>query len=118
MLSLPPIIRYFRAAARTFTAAYNAAFMQQQLLHPQRCLREELEDQALSASDVDEERRKHQGLHCHQLHQNVQGGAAGVLQGVTHGVTNDGSLVAVAALATKLASVLGSTSLQGISGAS
>lgn len=33
---------------------------------------EELENQALAASNVIEERGKYKALHCHQLHQDVQ----------------------------------------------
>lgn len=42
--------------------------------------REELEDEALSASNVCEEGSKHKGLHSHQLDQDVQGGACSTQQ--------------------------------------
>lgn len=54
----------------------------------------------------------HKGLDGHQLDQNVQGRAGGVLQGVADGVTNNGGLVAVAALAAQLTGVGGVASLQ------
>lgn len=53
-----------------------------------------------------EERCKHQGLHSHQLDEDVQGWARCVLEGVSHSVTNDGGLVCVRALASQGARML------------
>jgi hypothetical protein len=41
---------------------------------------------------------KHKGLHRHELDQDVEGRARGVLQGVTNGVTYHSSLVAFRSL--------------------
>lgn len=51
-----------------------------------------LEDQATVGS---EEGGEHKGLHGHELDEDVEGWARGVLQGVTDGVADNGSLVAV-----------------------
>lgn len=58
-----------------------------------------------------EEGCEDQGLHGHQLDEDVQRWARSVLQRVTDGVTNDGRLVRVGALASQGARVLGSLSL-------
>mmetsp|Transcript_34480 Transcript_34480/g.78648 ORF Transcript_34480/g.78648 Transcript_34480/m.78648 type:complete len:204 (+) Transcript_34480:190-801(+) len=50
-----------------------------------------------------EERSEHQGDDGHQLHQNVDTGARGVLHGVTDRVTDNGSVVGIAALAAVVA---------------
>lgn len=53
----------------------------------------------------------HKGLNSHELDQDVERGARGVLQGVTDGVTNHSSLVTVAALTAQLACMGGGASL-------
>ena len=68
------------------------------------------EDEAVGGVRL-EEGRKHQGLHGHQLDEDVQGGAGGVLQRVAHGVAHDCSLVAVGALSAQRACSLGGSSL-------
>mmetsp|Transcript_68411 Transcript_68411/g.147627 ORF Transcript_68411/g.147627 Transcript_68411/m.147627 type:complete len:684 (-) Transcript_68411:348-2399(-) len=44
---------------------------------------------------------KHKGNDGHQLHEDVEGGSRGILEGITYGVTNHSSLVAVRALTAK-----------------
>lgn len=103
----PPSPATFAAPA---VAVHAASSM---LQHTRRLGRgEELEDESLAASDVHKEGCKHQALHRHELHQDVQGGAGGVLEGIAHSVTDDCGLVAVGALAAQLAGVLGCTSLR------
>ena len=58
-----------------------------------------------------EEGCEDQGLHSHELDEDVQGGAGCVLEGVSHGVTDHGGLVCVGALASQRAGVLGGLSL-------
>ena len=60
-----------------------------------------------------EEGRKDQGLHSHELDEDVQGWAGGVLERVTNSVTDDSGLVRVGALASQGAGVLGGLSLLG-----
>ena len=55
---------------------------------------EVLEDEAVWGVSL-EEGRKHQGLDSHQLDEDVERWAGGVLERVSHSVTNDGGLVAV-----------------------
>lgn len=70
------------------------------------------QNRALTSGGVGlEERRKDQGLHGHELDENVEGWAGGVLQRVTNSVTNDSGLVRVGALASQGAGVLGGLSL-------
>lgn len=59
-----------------------------------------------------EEGCKHQGLHSHELDEDVEGGAGGVLERVSHSVTDDGSLVGVGSLASQGARVLRGLSLR------
>ena len=40
-----------------------------------------------------EEGGENKGLHCHELDEDVEGGARCVLEGITNGVTDDSSLV-------------------------
>ena len=58
-----------------------------------------------------EEGCEHQGLHSHELDEDVQGRPGGVLERVSHSVTNDGGLVCVRALAAQGAGVLCGLSL-------
>jgi len=53
-----------------------------------------------------EEGGENKGLHCHELDEDVEGGARCVLEGITNGVTNDGRLVRVRAFRTKSSGVL------------
>lgn len=53
----------------------------------------------------------HKGLNSHELDQDVERGPRGVLQGVTDGVADHSSLVAVAALTAQLPSVGGGSGL-------
>ena len=53
-----------------------------------------------------EEGGENKGLHCHELDEDVEGGARGVLEGISNGVTNDGRLVRVRAFRTKSSGVL------------
>jgi len=59
-----------------------------------------------------EEGGKHEGLHGHELDEDVEGRARGVLQGVTNGVTDHSSLVAVRSLGAKGPCMLAGTSLK------
>ena len=52
---------------------------------------EELEEQAVLGVGQ-EEGGQHQGLHRHELDEDVEGGAGGVLERVAHGVADDGGL--------------------------
>ena len=58
-----------------------------------------------------EEGGENKGLHCHELDEDVEGGARCVLEGITNGVTNDGRLVRVRAFRAKGPGVLRSSSL-------
>jgi len=53
-----------------------------------------------------EEGGENEGLHSHELDEDVEGGARGVLEGISNGVTNDGRLVRVRAFRTKSSGVL------------
>jgi hypothetical protein len=55
---------------------------------------------------------KHEGLNGHELDEDVERGARGVLQRVTDGVANHSSLVAVRSLGPQGPSVLTGTSLK------
>mmetsp|Transcript_28123 Transcript_28123/g.68250 ORF Transcript_28123/g.68250 Transcript_28123/m.68250 type:complete len:214 (+) Transcript_28123:330-971(+) len=55
----------------------------------------EASDQPAAVVDREEERREHDGEDGHQLHQNVERGAGGVLERVAHRVAGDGRLVDV-----------------------
>jgi hypothetical protein len=53
-----------------------------------------------------EEGGEDEGLHCHELDEDVEGGARRVLEGISNGVTNDGRLVRVRAFRAKGPGVL------------
>ena len=53
-----------------------------------------------------EEGGENEGLHSHELDEDVEGGARGVLEGISNGVTNDGRLVRFRAFRTKSSGVL------------
>ncbi len=72
------------------------------------------EEEALrKGNGVIPSRSTHQRFDGHELDQDVKGWARRVLEGVANSVANDGSLVAVAALAPKLAGMGASTGLGG-----
>lgn len=59
-----------------------------------------------------EEGGEHEGLDGHELDENVEGGAGGILEGIAHGVSNDASLVALGTLGAQIASMLGGLGLR------
>ena len=56
-------------------------------------------EQTLSVVDRDEEVGEDEGEDGHELHDDVERGAGGILEGIADGVTDDGSLVELGALA-------------------
>ena len=55
----------------------------------------------LQQGESDIETGGHDGHHAHQLNKNVEGGTGGVLEGVTHGVTHNGSVMSGRVFATE-----------------
>lgn len=70
---------------------------------------EQLEEQPTVCG---KEGREHKGLDSHELDEDVERGARGILQRVTNGVANHSSLVAVRSLGTQGPCVLTGTSLK------